>query len=155
MERTFPKDSTFYIIPDLINYECIRFYYIPEQFIKCTKNLEIQDHGFDCGWEKKPVKILTNGRKIPAVNRKWMDYSKLAIKPRKSQKRKFRKSENLIRSGLSIFYAFKLIHSRFASESIVLDMILLVPMHSPVMKVARNDFITMSFTSCCVNFRSR
>ena len=45
MQQSLPENNTFYIIPELINYECLRFYHIPERFIKCSKDLSINEKG--------------------------------------------------------------------------------------------------------------
>ena len=45
MQQTFPTNVTFYIIPELINCTCMRFYYMPEKFIKCSRNMEIKEDG--------------------------------------------------------------------------------------------------------------
>ena len=43
MQQSLPENNTFYIIPELINYECLRFYHIPERFIKCSKDLSMNE----------------------------------------------------------------------------------------------------------------
>lgn len=45
IQKELPADTIFHIIPELVNYECLRFYYIPEQFVACTNNLRITNKG--------------------------------------------------------------------------------------------------------------
>ena len=54
MQRVLPDNNTFYIIPELVNYECLRFYHIPERFIKCSVNLSINDKGDRVEYRSNP-----------------------------------------------------------------------------------------------------
>ena len=41
IQKLFPDNIAFYIIPELAQYECLKFYYIPERFVKCGKYMRM------------------------------------------------------------------------------------------------------------------
>ena len=45
MQVALPQNATFYIILKLINYECLRFYFLAERFMKCGSKLKIKKEG--------------------------------------------------------------------------------------------------------------
>ena len=45
IQQIFPKNDTFYIIPKLVYYKCLSFYYSPEQFMKCGSFIKMTEDG--------------------------------------------------------------------------------------------------------------
>ena len=74
MQQLFPSNRTFYIIPEIINYECLKFYFVPEQFVKCGSKMKIRDNNMVVAYDafnSYPYQTAYGSRSINGNNLKY------------------------------------------------------------------------------------
>ena len=61
IQAIFPSDNTFYIIPELVQYKCLKFYNNPERFINCGSKIKMNEKGTEIVMTKPSCKMSAIG----------------------------------------------------------------------------------------------